>query len=602
MSPQPAKLRAPALLSPKARRKLRRENAGTPKHIIPYYVKNYPATVLASLAALIAAGLVESVGLAALLPVLGELTGSKASLPAPLDQWLKLAFELVGIEPTLNVLLILVIGLLLTKIAMGFLVMVFVGWVQARVTGELRNRLITSLGNARWSYFARQASGRAANALLSEAAKSAGGLTTICQLIAALTQVLIFAAMASLISWKATLIALFASLVSVGVLTRLIRLLRRNQRERIIASSNMTARLVDSLSNMKTLKAMSAERRMTKLIARDIASIRRNANIGVALNEGITSLQELIKLLALLGAFFFLFMIANQPLELILVVLVLFMRVMQSAASAQNKYKGLVACEAPFEHVQALIADAVADEEDLRGEKEPSLTQRIRIEGVSFAYEHERILDRVTLDIPAGTLVCLSGPSGSGKTTLMDIVCGLLKPQDGDVFIDGVPLSEINVRRWRRQIGYVPQELILFHDTLLANVTLGDDRIPTGEVEQALRAAGAWNFVETLHEGLDTIVGERGIRFSGGQRQRISIARALVRRPRLLILDEATASLDPATEKELCKTLAGLRGQVTMLAATHQAALNQVADAVYRIQNGRLDQVHPDVAALEQAK
>ena len=602
MSPQPAKLRAPALLSPKARRKLRRENAGTPKHIIPYYVKNYPATVLASLAALIAAGLVESVGLAALLPVLGELTGSKASLPAPLDQWFQLAFELVGIEPTLNVLLILVIGLLLTKIAMGFLVMVFVGWVQARVTGELRNRLITSLGNARWSYFARQASGRAANALLSEAAKSAGGLTAICQLIAALTQVLIFAVMASLISWKATLIALFASLVSVGVLTRLIRLLRRNQRERIIASSNMTARLVDSLSNMKTLKAMSAERRMTKLIARDIASIRRNANIGVALNEGITSLQELIKLLALLGAFFFLFMIANQPLELILVVLVLFMRVMQSAASAQNKYKGLVACEAPFEHVQALIADAVADEEDLRGEKEPSLTQRIRIEGVSFAYEHERILDRVTLDIPAGTLVCLSGPSGSGKTTLMDIVCGLLKPQDGDVFIDGVPLSEINVRRWRRQIGYVPQELILFHDTLLANVTLGDDRIPTGEVEQALRAAGAWNFVETLHEGLDTIVGERGIRFSGGQRQRISIARALVRRPRLLILDEATASLDPATEKELCKTLAGLRGQVTMLAATHQAALNQVADAVYRIQNGRLDQVHPDVAALEQAK
>ena len=154
------------------------------------------------------------------------------------------------------------------------------------------------------------------------------------------------------------------------------------------------------------------------------------------------------------------------------------------------------------------------------------------------------------------------------------------------------------MRRWRRQIGYVPQELLLFHDTLLANVTLGDDRITVSEVEQALRAAGAWSFVKTLPEGLDTIVGERGIRFSGGQRQRISIARALVRRPRLLILDEATASLDPTTEKELCKTLAGLRGQVTMLAATHQAALTEVADAVYRIQHGRLDQIGAHIGTI----
>ena len=237
--------------------------------------------------------------------------------------------------------------------------------------------------------------------------------------------------------------------------------------------------------------------------------------------------------MALLVAFFFLFMVANQPLELILVVLVLFMRVMQSAAAVQNKYKALVACEAPFEHVQDLIEQATAEEEDFHGEKEPSLTQNVRIDNVSFAYEGERILNHATLDIPAGSLVCLSGPSGSGKTTLMDIVCGLLRPQDGDVFIDGVPLSEISVRRWRRQIGYVPQELILFHDTLLANVTLGDDRIPIGDVDEALRAAGAWSFVEKLPEGLDTVVGERGIRFSGGQRQRISIARALVRQATL---------------------------------------------------------------------
>src|SRR5262245_23183403 len=173
MSSHAARLRAPAPLSPKAQRKLRKEGVGSPKEIIAFYLKNYRATLLASLVALVAAGLTESFGLAALLPVLGELTGSKAGLPPPLDQWFNLAFKLAGIEPTLNTLLILVIGLLLTKITVSFLVLVFVGWVQARVTGEFRNCLIASLGNARWSYFARQASGRAANALVGEAAKAA---------------------------------------------------------------------------------------------------------------------------------------------------------------------------------------------------------------------------------------------------------------------------------------------------------------------------------------------------------------------------------------------------------------------------------------------
>jgi ATP-binding cassette subfamily C protein len=271
---------------------------------------------------------------------------------------------------------------------------------------------------------------------------------------------------------------------------------------------------------------------------------------------------------------------------------------MQSAASILNKYKGLVACEAPFEHVQELLAEAKAEEEPQHGHEAPSLNKEIRLENICFAYEHENILNEVSLVIPAGSLVCLSGPSGSGKTTLMDLVCGLVHPQHGRVTIDDISLDEINLRRWRKQIGYVPQELVLFHDTLLANVTLGDDRITTSEVEGALRAAGAWDFVEKLPEGPETVVGERGVRFSGGQRQRISIARALVRRPLLLVLDEATANLDPATEKQLCKTFADLRGQVTLLAATHQLALTQVADIVYRVHGGHVEPISQPERAL----
>ena len=124
------------------------------------------------------------------------------------------------------------------------------------------------------------------------------------------------------------------------------------------------------------------------------------------------------------------------------------------------------------------------------------------------------------------------------------------------------------------------------HDTVARNVTLGDAALGPADVEYALRAAGAWEFVSGLPEGVDTVVGERGARFSGGQRQRIMIARALAHRPRLLILDEATASLDPDTEAALCATLAELRGQVTVLAISHQRALVEAADRVYRIEKG----------------
>jgi ATP-binding cassette subfamily C protein len=344
---------------------------------------------------------------------------------------------------------------------------------------------------------------------------------------------------------------------------------------------------------------MGAERRMTKLVARDVASLRRNMNIDIVLNQGISSLQELIKLLSLLIAFFFLFTVAGEPLELILVVLLLFLRIMQSANTVQIKYKSLVACEPSFDHVQELIAEATQAQEPLPGHNTPSLTREIRLENICLAYANGNIIEEANVIVPAGKLTCLMGPSGSGKTTLLDIVCGLIYPQQGKVLIDDTPLCEINLGRWRRRIGYVPQELVLFHDTLFANVTLGDDRISLSEVEEALHAAGAWEFIDGLPEGLDTVVGERGIRFSGGQRQRISIARALVRRPLLLVLDEATANLDPATERELCKTFARLRGRMTILAATHQTALTQVADAIYRIQCGRVAQVTARIATAE---
>ena len=215
----------------------------------------------------------------------------------------------------------------------------------------------------------------------------------------------------------------------------------------------------------------------------------------------------------------------------------------------------------------------------------------IEFQDIEFAYKDEPVLRGINLKVKAGQMVALVGGNGSGKTSLTNLLLRLYDPQRGAVLIGGTDIRQIAVKDLRNQIAFVSQGAILFHDTIRNNIALGKPGATDAEIEAAAKHACADDFILKQPEGYQTIVGEKGIAVSGGQRQRISIARALVRRPALLVLDEATANLDPATERELCRTFAELRGRVTLLAATHQTTLTQVADMIYRVEDGHLEPV-----------
>ena len=219
------------------------------------------------------------------------------------------------------------------------------------------------------------------------------------------------------------------------------------------------------------------------------------------------------------------------------------------------------------------------------------LASSISVENLSFSYETSttQALTGVSIDIARGEAVGLVGPSGSGKSTLVDILLGLLEPTSGRVLVDGNDIRE-NLRGWQDQIGYVPQSIFLTADTLRRNVAFG---LPKGEIDDdavksAIRSAQLEDFVASLPDGLDTIVGERGVRLSGGQRQRIGIARALYNNPDVLVLDEATSSLDTDTEHGVMQAVQALQGEKTVIIVAHRLSTVEYCDRLYRLENARI--------------
>jgi ATP-binding cassette subfamily C protein len=388
------------------------------------------------------------------------------------------------------------------------------------------------------------------------------------------------------VSWQATVAAALAGIVTVRGLTALVHMAARAGRRQTALLRSLLGRLTDALQAVKMLKATGRENLIGPLLESDTRKLNRQLQRRVLSREALRAIQEPILVTFAAAGLWIALTLWKMPLPSVLVLVILFAGMLSSINKMQRMYQVMVADASALWSLRGMIDRAEAETESQGGTAAPTLERGLALKQIRVDYDGRRVLDDLHIEIPAGQITAIVGASGAGKTTIVDLITGLLQPDAGDVWTDGVPLRELDLRRWREMLGYVPQETLLLNDTVQTNVSLGDPEVEAGQVEAALRDADAWEFVSEMPEGVHSSVGERGALLSGGQRQRIAIARALVHQPRLLILDEATAALDPESEAAVWEVVSRLRGKTTVVAISHQPALVGVANRIYRVAGG----------------
>ena len=242
--------------------------------------------------------------------------------------------------------------------------------------------------------------------------------------------------------------------------------------------------------------------------------------------------------------------------------------------------------------VNQMVAESYEAKENINptGTKFKSIKKEIEIKDVSFKYKNAETLaiDRVSLKIPRNKMIAIVGSSGAGKSTIMDLLCGLYVPDNGKIVIDGADLQEFNIVSWRKKIGIVTQDLMIFNASLRDNLTYFNQGASDKEAKWALSITHLDEVITNLSNGMDTILGENGYRLSGGQKQRIALARALARRPNILLLDEATSALDNESERYIQKAIESIAHKTTIVVIAHRLSTVRRADVIYVMEKGRV--------------
>ncbi len=537
--------------------------------------------------------LTEGAGLVLLVPMLAALGAGPAGLPGRIDRMIGALGLPVALEP----LLICFVALVTLRAVLGVARDLAGHRFEGEIIDRLRHRAWSALVHCEWRTLAGLRHSDATSMLVSSIDRVGYGVNQIVALAAS-------AATLGSIGLAALAIAPgLAGLALVGGALVLLAYKRLRRRANALgaelgaAYQRVHAQLIEGLGALRVIKSLGREEAAISGLDAAFAGTRaarqqfvRDTGLArVAFQSGGAALLALLVWLAMrrwgLGA------------AAVIPTVALFARALPLLGTVQEAWQNWAHVRPALDEALALIARAEAAAEDAAGAgmdaaamtpAESGLPE-IALEAVAVRHDgrENAALDNITLALPPGSVTALAGPSGAGKSTLADVLCGMIAPDAGTLRVGGAVMAGAARRGWRQRVAYVQQEPVLFHASIRDNLLWGLPGADDGALIAALRAASA-DFVLDLAGGLDTVVGDRGTRLSGGERQRIALARGLLRRPDLLILDEVTSALDADNEAAVAAAIARLQGMMTILIIGHRGALSELAEARLTLAQGRL--------------
>jgi subfamily B ATP-binding cassette protein MsbA len=537
------------------------------------------------------ASLAEGLGLGLLMPFLQSMTPDATTTAGPDGPvaFLGNVFDGVPAGSRLTVIAAAIFGCILLKSVLVYGSTLLFNWLNVAVGHYLRRGIFDQVLTVDLRLLHAEGAARFLNTLHTESWRTTQAVSTLLGVVITSITLLIYLTLLLVISWKLTLVVVGFLLLIAGLVQFLMRNVKGIGAATTAANAELARRMVDGVDGIEVIRSFGREDfERSRFNAASEQLNRLMIRLGT-LSSAVYPVYEVLVAAVLLGVLLFSARGAADVAPLLVFVFVLY-RLEPRVKELDKARVDLVALDAAVRDTIGLV-DRVGKPYLKSGSKQcEDLSLGIRLEQVSFGYTAgaELALRDIWLDLPVGSTTAIVGPSGAGKSTLIRLLVRFYDPTSGQILVDGVPLPEFDLQSWRSKIAVVGQRTFLFNASVLENIAYGVPEADRGAIERAAREAGAHDFIVRLPDGYLTRLGEGGAQLSGGEEQRIALARAIIRRPQVLILDEATNALDSISERLVQQALEALRRRCTIVMIAHRLSTVERADQIVVLQDGVL--------------